>query len=103
MRPIRLAVVSGVSGQGARQATRRPLFAGASLSAAAQVCTALTGALVGLLLARMLGAPGLGSYNLLISFMVLLLSAGTLGIDFGVSYLVSRLEWAPAEAVRQIQ
>ena len=101
--PIRLAVVSGVSGEGARQATRRPLFAGASLSAAAQFCTALTGALVGLLLARLLGAPGLGSYSLLISFMVLLLSAGTLGIDFGVSYLVSRLEWGPADAIRQIQ
>jgi O-antigen/teichoic acid export membrane protein len=82
---------------------RRPLFAGASLSAAAQICTALTGALVGLLLARTLGPSGLGSYNLLVSLMVLLVAAGTCGVDFGASFLVSRREWSPAEAARQIQ
>lgn len=82
---------------------RRPLLTGASLSAAAQVCTALTGALVGLLLARTLGPAGLGSYNLLVSLMVLLVAAGTCGVDFGASFLVSRREWGPAEAARQIQ
>ena len=82
---------------------RRPLFAGASLSAASQLATAATGALASLLLARLLGPPGLGTYNLLLSLLLVLLAVGTLGLDFGISYTVARGEWPPRDAFLQTQ
>lgn len=82
---------------------RRPLFTGASLSAASQVATAATGALVSVVLARLLGPAGLGDYNLLLSLVVVLLAVGTIGLDFGLSYAVARNEWSPRDALAQTQ
>src|SRR4051812_42985491 len=84
-------------------ASRRPLFTGASLSAASQVATAATGAVISVVLARLLGPSGLGDYNLLLSLVVVLLAVGTLGLDFGVSYAVARDEWSARSALAQTQ
>jgi O-antigen/teichoic acid export membrane protein len=81
----------------------RPLTGGAVRSAAAQVVVAVTGALTTLVVARILGPTGAGSYAVALSLVLGLTAFGTLGLDSGISYFVSSRAWAPRDAFVRTQ
>ena len=53
-------------------------------------------------MARVLGPDGAGDFNILLSTLGLLLVITALGIDYAVTYFVSRGEWRPSTALRQV-
>jgi O-antigen/teichoic acid export membrane protein len=57
----------------------------------------------GVVVARVLGAGDTGSFNVVLSALVLLAVPSSLGIELGLSYRVSGERWEPAEALRQVQ
>ena len=82
---------------------RRTVGAGASLSTASQVVVALAGGLLGILIARTLGAGDTGAFLLLLNALQILVLVACLGLDAGLSYYVSGGRWAPRDALWQTQ
>jgi O-antigen/teichoic acid export membrane protein len=81
---------------------RRTVGGGASLATIAQIFTALGGGLAGVVVARFLGAADTGSFNLVLSLLLILLAITPLGLEFGTSYFVGRGSWAARDARPQL-
>jgi O-antigen/teichoic acid export membrane protein len=73
------------------------------MSAASRVLVAVTGALTTVLIARLLGADGAGSYSIALTLVLLLTVASTLGVEHGIAYQVSSRRWHAAAALRSAQ
>ncbi|MEA2350916.1 MAG: hypothetical protein QOG86_1857 [Thermoleophilaceae bacterium] len=82
---------------------QRTVGAGATVVTASQLVTAGALGLTGVVIARVLGDADTGSFNVVLSALVLLAIPSSLGIELGASYRVSGRRWAPAEALRQLQ
>lgn len=82
---------------------RRNLGTGAALATVAQIANALTGGVTGIVVARLLGPEGTGPFTVLLSLVLLLTAASTLGIETGASYHVSGRRWRASDALRQCQ
>jgi O-antigen/teichoic acid export membrane protein len=83
-------------------APRRTVGAGATVTSGASFATAAVGGAMGILVARLLGPADTGAYNVAISTLLVLLTAGTLGLNIGTAYHASR-GWAAGDAFRQLQ
>jgi O-antigen/teichoic acid export membrane protein len=68
-----------------------------------QVVAAITGGLLGIVVARLLGPDGTGELNLVLTSMVVLTVVCSLGVEVGLNYRVSGGGWAAAAALRQAQ
>ncbi len=82
---------------------RRTVGAGATLAMAAQVVSAVTGGLLGIAVARLLGPGATGEFNLVLTTTLVLTVVCSLGVEVGLNYRVSRGSWNPAAALRQAQ
>jgi len=82
---------------------RRTLGAGATLASLAQIGAALTGGLMGVVIARVLGPSGTGHVNLVLTAGLVLASICSLGVEVGLNYHVSGRRWPAPAALRQSQ
>lgn len=80
-----------------------PLGSGASLAMAAQLTVAGSSAILGVVIGRLLGPAGTGSFNLALSALLVLGAFSNAGIGIGVNYYVSRRSWNAGDALRQAQ
>jgi O-antigen/teichoic acid export membrane protein len=71
----------------------RPLSAGASLFAILRILSLAGNALVSVLIARLLGARASGTFGVAAGLLSLLVAFGSLGIDTGVTWMVSSRRW----------
>ena len=76
----------------------RPLTGGAVMGAASRASVAVTGAVTTILVARLLGASGAGSFSIVLTIVYVLVVFTTLGVEHGIAYYVSGGRWAPADA-----
>jgi O-antigen/teichoic acid export membrane protein len=83
--------------------TPRPVRSGAVLMSFAQVVTALTGFLTSIVIARVLGADGLGVYTVALSLLLVLGAIASLGLENGIAWGVAGGRWAPLAALRSSQ
>ncbi len=81
----------------------RPLTGGAVFSALSQLVTAATGALTVLVLAKILGPAGTGTYAVALSLLIGLVTFGTLSLQNGISYFVGSGAWPARQALRETQ
>lgn len=81
----------------------RPITGGAVMTAVSQVTVALTGALATVAVARLLGPEGTAAYTVALSLFVMLMTVSTLGLESGMTYLVSSRRWGPRAAFAQAQ
>jgi O-antigen/teichoic acid export membrane protein/glycosyltransferase involved in cell wall biosynthesis len=72
----------------------RSIAGGALLAAIARVSFVLGGAIVTILVARLLGPSGSGAYLVISSLLFTLLTLLTLGIEFGASWLLVKRRWS---------
>jgi O-antigen/teichoic acid export membrane protein len=82
---------------------RRTVGAGATLSSVGFVGTAAAGALLGVVVARILGPSDTGAYNVVSTTFLLLLTVSMAGINIGATYFASNRRWDPGDAFRQVQ
>lgn len=82
---------------------RRTLGAGATLASLSQIGAALTGGLMGVVVARILGPSGTGHFTLVLTAGLVLGSLCSLGVEVGLNYDVSGRRWPAAAALRQSQ
>jgi O-antigen/teichoic acid export membrane protein len=82
---------------------RRTLGAGATLASLSQIGAALTGGLMGVVIARILGPSGTGHVNLVLTAGLVLGALCSLGVEVGLNYHVSGRRWPAAAALRQSQ
>jgi O-antigen/teichoic acid export membrane protein len=87
-----------VSEDALRRASPRPLIGGAAMGAASRIAVTAAGAITTIVVARALGPRGSGSYFLAQSLVVILIGAGTLGVEHGIAYFVSSARWAARAA-----
>jgi O-antigen/teichoic acid export membrane protein len=85
------------------EGARRPVGAGATLITSSSFVTAAAGGLMGVVVARLLGADGAGAFNVVISALFILTVFSTLGIEIGLSYFASGPRWHAGDALRQVQ
>jgi O-antigen/teichoic acid export membrane protein len=71
----------------------RPLSAGAALFAALRVLSLAGNAVVSVFIARLLGARAVGTFGVAAGLLVLLTSVASLGVDTGVTWMVSSRRW----------
>ncbi|MEA2171599.1 MAG: hypothetical protein QOF76_4899 [Solirubrobacteraceae bacterium] len=76
----------------------RPLTGGAVMTAASRVAVAVSGALTTIVIARLLGPSGSGGFATAQTLVLLLIVATTLGVEHGISYMVSSSVWPPRAA-----
>jgi O-antigen/teichoic acid export membrane protein len=76
----------------------RPLTGGFVMSAASRVAVTGAGAFTTIVLARLLGPSGLGSFALAQTLIVMLTAATTLGVEHGIVYFVSAGTWSARAA-----
>ena len=69
----------------------------------AQVAIALASALLGVVVARLLGPAGTGSFNIALSLLFVLGAFFNVGIAQGLTYYVSRGQWQAWDALREAQ
>lgn len=81
----------------------RPITGGAVMTAASQLTVALTGALATVAVARLLGPSGTAAYTVALSLFVMLMTVSTLGLESGVTWLVSSRRWGARAAFAQAQ
>ncbi len=81
----------------------RPLTGGAVMGAAGRASIAVTGAATTILVARLLGADGAGSFAIALTIVYVLVVLCTLGVEHGIAYHVSTGRWAAADAFRTSQ
>jgi O-antigen/teichoic acid export membrane protein len=79
------------------------LGSGASLAMVAQVAIALASAVLGVIVARILGPAGNGSFNVALSTLLVLGAFSNAGVGQGLTYYVSRRRWHAGDALRQAQ
>ena len=79
------------------------LGTGASLATLAQLAIAVASAILSVVVARLFGAEGTGSFNLALSTLLVLGAFTNAGIGQGAIYYVSRGNWHAGEALRQLQ
>ena len=79
------------------------LGTGASLATLAQLAIAVASAILSVVVARLFGAEGTGSFNVALSTLLVLGAFTNAGIGQGVSYYVSSGRWRAGEALRQVQ
>ncbi|MBX5442515.1 MAG: hypothetical protein IRZ32_13445, partial [Solirubrobacteraceae bacterium] len=89
--------------EAAASPTPRPVRAGAVLMTIAQVVTALGGFLTTIVVARILGADGLGAYTVALSLLLILGAIGSLGLENGIAWSVAGRRWSPRSALRESQ
>lgn len=82
---------------------QRGLVAGASLALAAQVATIGAASIMSVIIARMFGPSGTGTVALLTNLLAALTLVGAFGLPTGITYVVSRGQWAARTAYRQSQ
>jgi O-antigen/teichoic acid export membrane protein len=80
----------------------RSLAGGALLAAIARVSFVLGGAVVTILVARMLGPAGSGAYLVISSLLFTLLTLLTLGIEVGASWLLASRRWTLPVALASV-
>jgi O-antigen/teichoic acid export membrane protein len=80
------------------EAPPRPLTGGAVMAAASRIGVTVAGALTTIIVARLLGPSGWGSYFVAQSLIVMLMGATTLGVEHGIVYFVSSGRWDPRAA-----
>jgi O-antigen/teichoic acid export membrane protein len=76
----------------------RPLTGGAVMGAVSRLTVAVTGAATTILIARLLGAEGAGSFAIALTIVYVLTVLTTLGMEHGIAYYVSGGAWAPGRA-----
>jgi O-antigen/teichoic acid export membrane protein len=76
----------------------RPLTGGAVIAAASRVGITAAGAVTTIVLARVLGPRGWGTYVITGSFVAILVSASTLGVEHGIAYFVGSSRWGARAA-----
>lgn len=81
----------------------RALAPGAALAAAGQVLGAVSGAVVAIAIARLLGPESLGAYTVAVTLLLTLVALGSLGVESGTVYYVGSRAWAPARAWLETQ
>lgn len=69
----------------------------------AQGVTAITGALTTVLVARLLGPDGTGAFTLALTVTLLLGVVGSLGLETGMTFLVSSRRWGARQALWSTQ
>jgi O-antigen/teichoic acid export membrane protein len=84
-------------------APRRALGPGAAMAGVSQAAVTVGGALTSIVIARLLGASGTGTFNLALSALLIMGAFANLGIPNGVSYYVGNRTWRPGDALRQVQ
>lgn len=77
---------------------RRPLVGGAAMGAASRGTVAVTGALTTVLVARLLGDEGAGSFAIALTIVYVLTVLSTLGLEHGIAYYVSSGRWTARSA-----
>ena len=77
---------------------RRPLATGAVLLAGLRLATLGTNALVSLLIARLLGPAGSGTFAVAVGLLATLLVLMACGVDIGATWMVSGRRWSPPSA-----
>lgn len=92
-------MAGGATGPGGR----RTVGAGAFVATGSHVATAVAGGLMGIVVARLLGPADTGSFNVVLSALLLLTLLSTFGIHVGTTFYVNHEGWAPGEAFRQTQ
>jgi O-antigen/teichoic acid export membrane protein len=60
----------------------------------------VAGGTTAIVLARVLGPQGWGSYSIAVSLVVVIAAATTLGVDQGIAYFVGARRWPPRAALR---
>lgn len=73
---------------------------GATLSAGGQVAGAVAGATMGIVVARVLGPAGTGSFNVVLAALLVMFSFSTLGVPTGLTYYVSNGQLRAGDAFR---
>ena len=81
----------------------RPITGGAVMTAVSQVTVAITGALATVAVARLLGPEGTAAFTVSLSLFVMLMTVSTLGLESGVTWLVSSRRWGARAAFAQAQ
>lgn len=81
----------------------RLMASGAVLSAASKVFVTAAGAATTIVIARVLGSGGLGTYAVAQSLLAVLLVLTTMGVEHGIVYYVSSGRWDPGSAFRSSQ
>jgi len=81
----------------------RPLAGGAAMNALSQIVIAVTAALSTIVVARLFGPDGTGTYSVALTLFTMLFVLGTLGLESGITYLVSSRRWSPRSALVQSQ
>ncbi len=81
---------------------RPALSGGAGAAGVAQVVTAGSAWVAGILVARFLGPDGAGEFNVVFTLFLALTTFGGLGLPVGVAYLVARGGWPAGDALRQL-
>lgn len=69
------------------------------MAAAGRVVVAVTGALTTILIARLLGPEGSGTFYLAQSVVLLLTVAASLGVEHGIAFYVANGSWSPRSAL----
>lgn len=88
-----------MSAEGRAQPGARSMAGGALLAALARISFVVSGALVTVLVARLLGPSGSGGYLVISSLLFTLLALSTLGIEFGAAWMVASRRWALSSAL----
>jgi O-antigen/teichoic acid export membrane protein len=84
-------------------APRRSIGGGAAMMLVAQGITAVSGALTTVLVARLLGPSGTGSFTIALTVSLLLGVVGSLGLEAGMTFLVSSGRWSVHRALWSTQ
>jgi O-antigen/teichoic acid export membrane protein len=78
-------------------------MSGAFMAGISRGAVAATGAATTIIVARLLGPSGAGSYSVAQTTIILLMIVTTLGAEHGVVYYVSSGRWSPHRAFRETQ
>jgi O-antigen/teichoic acid export membrane protein len=81
-----------------RDAAPRSLVGGAVVTAASRVLVAVLGGVTAMVLARVLGPAGWGSYYVAQSLAVMAVTGTSLGVEHGITYFVSSGRWGARSA-----
>ena len=104
--PLAAATVTGAGGDpaaAARPVARRHLGLGAAASLFVNVAPLVAITVLSVVVARRLGPEATGAIALLTALLEVLLAVFGFGLTIGITYLVSRGEWAARDAFREGQ
>jgi stage V sporulation protein B len=81
----------------------RSIVAGASITTASQIASAIAGGITAVVIARVLGPSGTGVYNVVVATVAILTVIFAVGLDIGTTYFVGGRRWNSGNAARQLQ